>query len=287
MGLVAWLAATAVHADAEVRTIVQADAEARPAERVVSMNPSLSAILVALGAREVLVGVDAWSKESRDDLGDLPSVGGLSNPSLERVVALRPDLVVVVPSFEQRDFRAQLRGVGVPVLELDPKSWDEVLATIHALGDAVGRRAEADARVAAIAAARAEVESAVADRARPRTVLVLQREPLFVVGRGSFIDEMLGAAGADNLGAGLEGPYPRAGLEWLVAAAPEVLLDSSTDPTPAADYWSRWQSLPAVRNGRVVGLGPGTATLPGPWLDRALRILARAVHGDVVAESAP
>ena len=87
-------------------------------------------------------------------------------------------------------------------------------------------------------------------------------------------------------GATLEGPYPRVALEWLVARAPEVLLDSSRDATPAAEYWKRLPSLPAVRADRVIGLSPGTATLPGPWLDRGLWILARALHGDSLAETA-
>lgn len=254
-----------------------------PASRIVAMNPSLAAMLVAIDARDRVVGVDDYTRGSQPEYADLPAVGGLANPSLERVVALRPDLVVVVPSFEQRDFRAQLGEVGIPLLELDPKSFDEVLAALRALGAAVDRRAQAEARVQAIVRARAEVREAVRGLPRPRVVLVLQREPLFVVGRGSFIAEMLESAGARNLGAELDSPYPRVALEWLVASAPEVLLDSSRDATPAAEYWQRLPSLPAVGAGRVVSLAPGTATLPGPWLDRGLWILARALHGDALA----
>jgi iron complex transport system substrate-binding protein len=250
------------------------------------MNPSLAAMLVAIGARAAVVGVDDYTRSSQPEYADLPAVGGLANPSLERVVALRPDLVVLVPSFEQRDFRAQLRDLQIPLLELDPKRFDQVLAALRALGGAVGHREQAEARVAAILRAREEVERAVRDLPRPSALLVLQRDPLFVVGRGSFIAEMLESAGARNLGATLEGPYPRVALEWLVARAPEVLLDSSRDATPAAEYWKRLPSLPAVRADRVIGLSPGTATLPGPWLDRGLWILARALHGDALAETA-
>jgi len=249
------------------------------AQRVVSMNPSLTAILLALGAGDVLVGVDAYSARAEPRVAGLPRVGGLADPDLEAVVALRPDLVVLVPSFEQRDFRVRLRELGVPVRAFDPKSFEEVLGTIRALGRAVGRPEAAAARLEAIRRARREVRAGVSERSRPRTVLVLQRDPLFVVGRGSFIDEMLRVAGAENLGAELDAPYPRVALEWLVAREPEVILDASAAGVPAAEYWSRLPSLPAVREGRVVALGPGVATLPGPWLDRALWELARAVHG--------
>jgi len=259
----------------------------RVAHRVVSLDPSLSAILVALGARDALVGVDDFSAHSLPALQGLPTVGGLANPSLEALLALRPDLVVLVPSAEQRGFRDRLASLGVPRLELDPVSFEDVLASILRLGDRVGREAEARRRVGAIRRARARVAQAVSGRGQPSVVLVLQRDPLFIVGRGSFVDDMLRAVGARNLGARLSEPYPQVSREWLIAAAPQVLLDAARDPAPAARYWSRWSSLPAVRSGRVESLPERVVTLPGPELDRALWLLARAIHGSDLGRPAP
>ena len=254
------------------------------AHRVISLNPSLTAILVAIGAGDRLVGVDDFSAKQEPATAGLPRVGGLYDPSLESVVALRPDLVVLVPSAQQRDLRDQLRAAGISVLEIDPVTFDDVLASIERLGERVGRSEAARARVEEIRRVRGEVERAANGRPRARAVLVLQREPLYVVGGGSFIDEMLRAAGADNVAAALPGSYPRAGLEWLVATAPDVILDAAADAEPAAAYWSRWSSLPAVRGGRVVAVAPGLVTLPGPWLDRALVALARAIEGEPARE---
>ena len=250
---------------------------AAPPSRIVSLNPSLTAILVALGAANLLVGIDDFSAQQQPALSALPTVGGLYDPSLEAVVALRPDLVVLVPSAAQRDFRARLESLGVSVLALSPLSCEEVLASIETLGARTGRAAAAHARVAAIEAERARVERAAVGRPRPRTVLVLQREPLFVVGGGSFIDDMMRSAGAQNVGAEFSEPYPRASLEWLVAARPEVILDASSEPGTPWEFWSRWPSIPAVERGRVIALAPGVVTLPGPQLDRALRVLAEAL----------
>jgi iron complex transport system substrate-binding protein len=252
------------------------------AARVVSMNPSLTRILVAVGARDVLVGVDDFSARAEPAVAGLPRIGGLYTPSLEALVALEPDLVVLVPSAEQRDFRERLASLGVPVLAQDPVSFEDVLATIEVLGRRVGHEPEAAARIAAIRAARASVERAIQGRPRPRVVFVLTREPLFVVGRGSFLDEMIAMAGAENLGAKLPQPWPRASLEWLVAAAPEVILDSDSEPLPAREYWRRWPSIPAVEHGRVETVAAGLLTLPGPDLDRALFALARALHGEAI-----
>jgi ABC-type Fe3+-hydroxamate transport system substrate-binding protein len=107
-------------------------------------------------------------------------------------------------------------------------------------------------------------------------VLVLQRDPLYVVGRGSFIDEMLRAAGARNLAATLTDPYPRTGVEWLIAAAPQVILDASEDPETPAQYWARWPSIPAVESGAAIEIRPEVMR-PGPWIDRSLRAVAAAL----------
>jgi len=252
---------------------------AEPAHRVVSMNPSFTAILLAIGAGGSLVGVDEFSAREQPAIADLPRVGGLYNPGLEAVVALSPDLVVLVPSAEQRDFRARLATLDIPCLELNPLRFDEVLEAIERLGARVGRDEAAAARVREIRRVRSGVEDATRGLPRIRTLLVLQRDPSFVVGRGSFVDEMIGAAGAENVGAEFDEPYPRVTREWIIDAAPEVILDSSDSPDDARQYWSQWPSLPAVRRGRVISLGGGIATLPGPYLDRALLAIAGAIHG--------
>ena len=286
--LLAFLVAGVWLAAAPAGTVGASAPVAEPAaERVVSLNPSLTAILVALGAGDRLVGLDGWSHRQNPQLSALPTVGGLYNPSLEALVALSPDLVVFVPSAEQRDFHGRLSQLGVRVESFDPVRFDDVLSSIERLGRIVGHEAEATARVRAIREVRAGLERAVADRPRPRTVLVLQRDPLFVVGGDNFIDEMLESVGARNVAREWNEPYPRVSLEWLVAQAPEVILDSSRDADPPADHWARWASLPAVTAGRVVQLPVGAATLPGPALDDALRLLARSVHGQEVLAAAP
>jgi cobalamin transport system substrate-binding protein len=251
---------------------------ARTAERVVSLNPSLTAMLVALGAEDRIVGIDDRSARQEASLARLPTVGGLFNPSLEAVVALAPDLVVLVPSAQQRDLRARIQALGIEVLELPNITLEELLASIEALGERVERRRAAQERVAEIRTAFEATERAAAGRRRPRVVFALQRDPLYVVGAGSFLDAMLRAAGAINAAAELGGPYPQAGLEWLIASAPDVILDSSEDAEDAASYWSRWRSLPAVAKGRVVALPPAEVTLPGPYLDRGLRRIADALR---------
>jgi len=260
---------------------------ATPARRVVSLNPSLTQILLALGARDRIVGIDDRSAQQEPELSQLPRVGGLFTPSLEAVVSLGPDLVALVPSAEQRDLRARLEALGIEVLELPNITLEELLRSIEVLGARVGCAQAAAARVGEIRASFAAVRRATSGRAHPRVVFAIQREPLFVVGAGSFLDEMLRDAGTVNAAAELGGPYPRAGLEWLIAAAPDLILDASDDPQDATEYWSRWPSLPAVAAGRVVALPARELTLPGPWVDRGVWRLAGAIHGPLVPAEAP
>lgn len=252
-------------------------AGAPDAHRVVSLNPSLTAILLDLGARNALVGVDDFSARQQPAVAALPRAGGLYDPNLEAVTALRPDLVVLVQGVEQRAFGERLEALGIPVEVFDPKTYDDVLETIERLGARVGRTDAAHAKVAGLRRARDAAMQAAAGQPRTRAVLVLQREPLFVAGAGSFLDDMLRAAGAENLAAELPGLYPRASLEWLIAAKPEVIVDTAVDPNAARTFWARWPSIPAVRDGRVIPVDASIVALPGPHLDDALRLLAEAL----------
>ena len=108
-------------------------------------------------------------------------------------------------------------------------------------------------------------------------------DPVFVVGGGSFIAELLDVAGADNLGARFPDPYPRIAVEWLVDQAPEVVIDVTTDAGDPMVFWSRWPTMPAVANGRVLRLDPQAVTLPGPALDESIELLVAALHGPATA----
>jgi ABC-type Fe3+-hydroxamate transport system substrate-binding protein len=253
--------------------------------RIVSLNPSLTAIAVALGAQDRLVAIDDYSARLEPELASLPRVGGLHSPNLEAVVALEPDAVVLVPSVAQRDFKARLEGLGVRVEVFENTRFDEVLENIERMGRLVDREAEATARIRAIEQARSRALHVGADRGAPKVALVIQREPLYLVGRGSFLAEMLEMLGARNLGDAFEEPYPRVDVEWLVANAPEVIVDLTDDATSALDHWRRYPSLPAVEDGRVHAVAASAVSLPGPDLDQALSVLAGALYGDAAARA--
>jgi iron complex transport system substrate-binding protein len=252
--------------------------------RIVSLNPSLTAILVAIGAEDLLVGIDDYSATLTPSVADLPRVGGLYSPSLEAVVALAPDVVVLVPSAEQRDFRERVQALGIRVEIFENIRFDQVLENIGRLGAMSGRDAAARARIDAIVRTREAASKWTRGRTPPSVLVVLQRDPVYVVGRGSFVAEMLTYVGGRNLGDEFDDPYPRVAIEWLIAQRPEVLIDLSPETDAATAYWARWPSIPAVEQGRVLDLPADLIGMPGPWLDRAILALAAGLYGDEMAE---
>jgi iron complex transport system substrate-binding protein len=257
-----------------------APGSAEPASlRLVSLNPSLSAILVRLDAAGTLVGIDDYTARVIPELADRPRVGGLFDPNLEAVVALRPDRVLIVAGVDQEAHAQRLERLGLVVEVYANERFDEVLDNIARLGRLVGRSAAAQQRIAAIRAMRAAVTRATRERPSPASVAVVDRSPLFLVGGDTFLDEMLEAVGARNLVRALGDGYPRGSLEWLIAARPELLLDMTPGGEDAQAFWSRWPSLPAVSQGRVLALEARRLSMPGPDLDAALRELAMRVHG--------
>ena len=257
--------------------------------RVISLSPSTTGIAVALGRRAALVGVDQYS-HALPGLGDLPSLGGLFAPDLERALELRPTLVLGVRSESQAAFFAQLRARGVRAYEIDSSgSLEQVLGTYEAVGEQIGRGPEARELVVQVREQLAGVARSVAGLARPSVALIVEREPLYVAAGGSFASALIAAAGGRNVFADLASAYPQVSLELLAERAPEVLIDSTQGQAigPEAEraacaYWSRFGF---VR--RVELVPPGVATQPGAQLAEGARILRARVHPELVTSATP
>jgi ABC-type Fe3+-hydroxamate transport system substrate-binding protein len=250
--------------------------------RVISLSPSTTEILLALGMRDRIVGVDRFSRDL-PECGGIPSLGGLFAPDLERTLELQPSLVVGVLSESQGGFFAQLRARGIAVHEIDTGgSLDAVIANYERVGELVGRGAEGRALAARVRAELAEVARSVAERPRPSVALVVEREPLYVAAGGSFASALIEAAGGRNVFADLARTYPQVSVELLAERAPEVLIDSTQQeqgPTAhdaARAYWSRFPWLK-----RVELVPPGVATLPGAKLARGAELLRARIHPEL------
>jgi iron complex transport system substrate-binding protein len=259
--------------------------------RVVSLAPSITETVYALGRGDWLVGVTDVC-DYPPPARQLPRVGGIAAPNLERIVRLRPDLVFATAEGNARDLLDRLERLGVPTFALQPDGYTRVLDSIRAMGRALTADQAARRIVDDIQRQAAHVQALVAGRPRPGVLYLIWTDPLIAAGAGTYLDDLLGLAGGRNIVWERTGSYPRLNWEQVVARAPDVILladhreDSERAETGSGVVpreWHAWQVVPAIRAGRVLAVPSNAILRPGPRLGEGLNRLARAIHPQVFA----
>jgi iron complex transport system substrate-binding protein len=259
--------------------------------RIISLIPAVSEMLFALRAGGEVVAVSSFDHYP-PEVRNLPRVGALLDPDLERILALKPDLVVVYES--QVDLRRQLERASIPLFIYKHAGLADVTTTIRELGARIGRDAEAKALVAHIDGALARVRERVAGRSRPKTMLVFGRDALtlrgiYASGGLGFLHDMLLVAGGENVFADVKQQSVQATSELILARAPEVIVELRSSPmTPdllkrEQAVWQVLPSVPAVRTGRISILTDERTVVPGPRVAEGSELIARVLHPEAFA----
>jgi len=250
-------------------------------QRIVSMAPSLTEILFALGVGDRVVGVTTYCNYPPEARGRA-KIGGFVNPSVEAIVALEPDLVLVSPAAGNRDSALAARAAGVRLEIVPAETLADTYDAIRSVAKLCGVPARGEVLAGAIRERIARVSARVAGAPRVSALFCLQIDPLIAAGRGTLPAELMELAGAINV---VEAErYPVVGIESILARAPEVILQSRMDTTDpdadavAVEYWNRWTSIPAVRDGRVFVFDGTTSLRAGPRVADAVELLARSLH---------
>jgi iron complex transport system substrate-binding protein len=260
------------------------------AHRIISLVPAVTEMLYAIGAGERIVAVSSYDNFP-PDVKALPKVGALLDPNVERILSLKPDLVVVYGS--QDDLKTQLGRAGIGVFDYRHAGLADVTTTIRSLGERTGDAAKARDVADRIEQGLGAVRARVNGRPRPRTLLVFGRERLalrglYASGGIGFLNDMLDAAGGTNVFADVKLQAVQASSEQIIARRPEVILEiraaNSAFPTGERSAELKvWQSLaavPAVRTGRVHFLFDDRIVIPGPRVVEGTEALARTLHPD-------
>jgi iron complex transport system substrate-binding protein len=239
---------------------------------VVSLAPSLTDLVVAMGLADRLVGVTRF--DDAPEVARLQRVGGYVDPSAEAVVALRPDLAVWIDDDGGVAAVRRIADLGVPVMVLHVVGVRDVVAGARALGTALGEAAAGErvARELSESLARA---GARGQGPRPRVLFVLGHDPLVVAGPGSYPDELLRLAGGENVVRDAR-PWCTYPVERAVADDPALVIDGGVLEPP--ETLARLGAIPAVRRGAVRRLSDDSALRPGPRFARAVAELARILH---------
>jgi len=261
----------------------------RPA-RIVSMAPNLTEILFALGLGERIVGVTQDSDYPPVALTK-PRVGTFWQPNIEAVIATKPDLVIALAFEQQRDLARRLQRIGYDCLSVEIERIDDLFRAIATIGKAADAQTQAQELSNEMKAAIHRLQAATARLPKVKVLWVVQREPLRVAGRDTFVNEMIELAGGENVISPTLHKYPPIGAEEVIAAKPEVLIEPAMLPgaldgqrRQAISYWSRYANLPAVVNGRIFVIDGDTVSRLGPRLSVGIEDIARCLRPELSGE---
>jgi len=267
--------------------LVSVAAAQNPPKRIISLVPNVTEILFAIGAGPQVVAVSNYDVEP-PEVRSLPTVGALVDPDTEKIISLRPDLVITYGS--QTDLQEQLKRASIPWFDYRHAGLDHIMVTMRALGARTGHVEQAEKVARGLEAGINTVRTRVAGKPRPRTLLVFGREPGSLrniyasAGRG-FLHDMLVVAGGEDVLDDVDKESAQVSTEMILARKPDVILElnaatrlNEADLKAVTDPWMTLSSVPAVRNKRVIVLnGPGL-TVPGPRVVDGIQKMANALH---------
>ena len=252
---------------------------ASPPRRIVSLAPSLTEIVFLLGRDGSLVGVTRFCNVP-PAASLLPKVGGVSDPDVERIVALSPDLVLCTTDGNPRDKVRTLEEMGIPCFAVAPQDLDAVFSAIERVGVLLGAADRGRSEAGALRRRARLARPSSPDVNPPSALFVVSTSPIIAAGVGTFMDELVRLAGGRNAAARFSGRYPRLSVEELIAARPDVIFVAGMAGVERfPPETTRWKEIPAFRDGSVITLDGDLVTRPGPRLVTALeRVSAALAH---------
>jgi iron complex transport system substrate-binding protein len=254
-------------------------------------GPSLTEILFALGLDDKIVGV-TLNSDYPPAAEKKTKVGTFWQPDTEAVIAAKPDLVVTLQIEQQKSVADSLNRLGYRVLALKIKKIEELFAAIQKIGIATGCKQRADELIENISRQLNHSKSKYCSTNKPKVLWVIQTEPLRVAGRNTFINEFVELLGGENAIGPTIQQYPPIGTEELLACNVEVIIQSAMGKTEigrqqqqAEVFWSKWASLPAVKNNKIYVVDSDTVLRLGPRLPQGVEMVGRCLHPDTSIKS--
>ncbi len=284
MGIVSWLAVGfAAFGSREGRDSSEPAVPIR-VDRIVSMAPSLTEILFALGLDEEIVGVTLFS-DYPPAAAEKTKVGSFWQPNIEAVIAARPNLIMTLGFGQHKNLAERLKRVGYNCLAVNIETVSDLFTVIGEIGIATGRQRQADELSRGLKEKLNDLSSLVDALPKVRVLWVVQREPLRVAGRDTFVNEMIELAGGENAIGRTVHKYPPIGAEQVIACGADVIIEPSmgrddldAQRAGALRHWGKFRNLPAVTNGRIYVIRGDTVSRLGPRLYEGTETIARCLR---------
>jgi iron complex transport system substrate-binding protein len=262
----------------------------RPADRIVCLAPNLTEIVFALGLEKEIVGVTLDSDYPPAALKK-SKVGTFWQPNIEAVIAAKPDLVITLGFDQQKNIAERLKRIGYNSLTVNIEKVNDLFEALEKIGAVAGKQRRANELVYDIRKKLSNLSVLVGTNDRIRVLWVVQREPLRVAGRDTFINEMIKLAGGENAIGSTVHKYPPIGAEQVIVCGAEVIIepamkqgDQAKQQASALQYWSRFKKLPAVANKRIYVIQDDTVSRLGPRLYEGTETIARCLKPELFAD---
>jgi len=252
-------------------------------ERVITLAPNLTEIIYAIGAGDLLVGNTTYC-DYPEQAKSVQKVGDTLQPNIERILALRPNLIFISTSSQLEAFARQLSEHGIPVYVSDPHDLEGVIYSIENIAKLLHREEQASELVGKLRGRITAVEAVVKNRKPVRVFYQLSAEPLYTAGRAAFVTDLIKRAGGVSVTAEVPEAWPRYSQESAVAAQPDAIVLPTGGSMGAAnsDVAAGLERAPAVLNGKVFKIDGDLLVRPGPRAVDGLERLARALHPEAV-----
>lgn len=255
-------------------------------QRIVSAVPSVTEILFALGVEDRVVGVSDYS-DYPAEAKSKPSIGSYFRPSLEKIVDLKPDLVLTIGS--SKELMIQLDSLGITYLVINPKDIEAILKNIELLGKVTGAESKAKTLVKDMRDRIARVTDRVKDAPRVKTFYTFATTDLnnpWTAGPGSFIDSLIIMAGGENVAANLLSPYAQVSIETVVSSDPEIIITdagmgSAGTPLEKLKQHPVWSQMAAVKQNHVYQIDGNLVNRSGPRIVQGLEEVAKIIHPEL------
>jgi len=255
-----------------------------PPQRIVSLAPSITETLYYLNLGKRIVGVTEFSNYP-DEARRKPKVGSYINLNIEKIISLKPDLIIAIADGNKKESVDALERLGYSVYAINPRCVKDVFRTIVNIGKITDCVDRANKLIKELKSRINYIESRTRGIERPRVFFQIGINPVVTVGKDTFHNDLIKMAGGLNISGNEKAKYPRYSMEEVLLNTPDIIIISSMDRGGGFDRkkreWMKWKSIPAVNNGRIYVIDSDLVDHPSPRIIDGLEELSRLIHPEL------
>jgi iron complex transport system substrate-binding protein len=253
-------------------------------QRIVSLAPGITETLYALNLADKIAGVTSfcnWPAQARKK----PQIGGFTNPSIEKIISLKPDLIIATADGNRKDTVQQLARLGLAVYVTNPSDTNGILKSILHIGAITNRGNVAKELVEKLQKRLNNITAQTRNKVKPRVFFQIGLEPVITTGKGTLIDEVIGLSGGKNIAGNDTARYPRYSAEGIMGGSPDIILfapmTSDKEFLAVKRFWKNFREVPAVKNNKIYPIDTDLISRASPRIFEAIEIMALIFHPDI------